>query len=65
MNTFLEPFSNRKVPGLYCISAVRGRRSLAHEQQIGHFVIDKVVITLNVRFIDIYAGSNPKQVLLW
>jgi hypothetical protein len=26
-------------------------------------VIDKVVRTLNVRFIDIYAGSNPKQVL--
>jgi hypothetical protein len=60
MDTFLESLSNGKVPWLYDVSAVRARHSLANEQQIAHFVIDKVVVTLNVGFIDIDAGGFTK-----
>src|SRR5258708_20368155 len=63
MDTLLESLSNGKVPWLYNISVVRARHRLADEQQIAHFVVDKVVIALNIGFIDIDAGGYAKQVL--
>jgi len=60
MDTLLESLSNGKVPWLYDVSVVRARHSLAKEQQIAHFVVDKVVIALNIGFIDIDAGGFMK-----
>jgi hypothetical protein len=59
----LKSLGNRKVPRLYNISAIRPRGALTYEQQILHFLVDKVVVALDVVFIDIQARGDPEKTL--
>jgi len=63
VDTPLKSLGNRKVPRLYDISAVRTRSGLTYEQQIVHFLVDKVVVTFEVGFIDVQARGGPEKTL--
>jgi hypothetical protein len=59
----LKSLGNRKVPRLYDISAVRTRSGLTYDQLIVHFLVDEVVVTFEVGFIDVQARRDPEKTL--
>ena len=63
VDTLLKSLGNREVPRLYDISTVRTRSGLTYDQQIVHFLVDKVVITFEVSFIDVQARRDPEKTL--
>src|ERR1700730_18524887 len=63
MNTLLQSLGNGKVPGLYSDSVIGLRRVLGYEEQIDCFLVDELVVTLDVLFIDVQAGSGSKKML--
>jgi hypothetical protein len=63
VDIFLKSLGNRKVPELYPDSAIGLCRVLSNKEQIKHFLVGKVIVTLDVRFIDFQAGGRSKEML--
>jgi hypothetical protein len=63
MNALLQPFRDGKVPRLYYESVIGLRGVLRHEEQVVNFFVNEDVVTLDVVFIHVEAGSGAKEVL--
>src|SRR5882762_646361 len=61
MNALLHPLGDRQIPRLNPNPAVRLRATLRHQQQVPHFLIDKIVIALDVLLVDVQARNHSKE----
>lgn len=63
MNALLQSLGNAKVSRLYGDPVIGLCRVLSDEEQIRYFLVDQVVVTLDVFLVDIQAGSGSEKML--
>ena len=63
MNALLQSLGDGKVARFDGDSVISLRRVLGHEKQVGYFLVDEIVVTLDVFFIYIQLGRGAKKTL--
>src|SRR5258708_13743250 len=61
MNALLHPLGDRQILRLNPNPVVGLRATLRHQQQVPHFLLDKIVIALDVLLVDVQARNHSKK----
>src|SRR5258706_1256783 len=63
VNILLEALCDREIARFYSDPVIGFCCALGHQEHVGYFLVDKVVVALDVLFIDVQARGRTKKVL--
>src|SRR5688572_28840245 len=63
VDALLKAFGNGHIPRLKNVAVVRLRRRLAHEQQVVQLLVDELLVTLEIIFVDVDASRETEEPL--
>ena len=63
VDALLKALCNRQIPRLKYVAVVRLRSGLAHEQQVVHLLVDELLVTLEIVFVDVDARGETEEPL--